>query len=159
MKKNLKYIIIIAIGLIIIIFGHYTNRRTLTYAKERNSYNRIKVKEEKFYIDSIAELAKFYSIFGTDLKINPKYVVGNTVFVQLKTYGVLRDSVKIKEVSLDNNRVEIVEDRDETEVGLTVQSPWYLVAIVPDNKLEGVNLDDWVKPSEAISNLENEAID
>ncbi len=106
----------------------------------------------KYFIDSEDELNNFYSIFSDELDLNKDYLNDNSVFIQVEKVSSGSIKVHLSSVTFDDNTVNFVVDKDYPQVGTADIGFWYLVAIIPNNKLNNLNLSDWSKPSEIIDN-------
>ncbi len=115
--------------------------------KTSDYYDFIYNNSNSFYIDSEEELEKFYSLLSKDLNIDKKYLEDSTIFVQVKQVGSGSISIKLKDVSFDNNTINFSISENIPEVGTADMACWYLVAIVPNDMLQGINYDGWIKPS------------
>ena len=101
----------------------------------------------KFYIDSEEELEEFYSLFSDTLNIDKTYLKDNTIFIQVKQVGSGSIKMKLEDVTFDNNTVNFSITEDIPEMGTDDMACWYLVAIIPNHKLQGIKFDEWIKPS------------
>lgn len=120
--------------------------------RTRNAY-RVNKEKNKFYIDSEEELNKFHSLFSNEINVDKEYLYNNVVFVQVEETNSGAIKLKLNNVSI-NNDVEFVYERDVPE-GMTTDDMayWYLVAIIPKDKLNNVDYASvWIKPSSVTKN-------
>ncbi len=105
-------------------------------------------KEYKYIINSEKELEKFYEIYSGKLNIDKNYLNDNTIFIEVS--GVNSGSItkKLKEITFENNTVNFIIDTEYPEVGTDDMGFWYMVGIIPNNKLTNINTDNWIKPSD-----------
>ena len=102
-----------------------------------------------FYIDSEKELNAFHSLFSDKLEINKDDLKNNTVFVKVMEVTSGSDEMKLDDVTFTDNIVNFSISVDGPEIGTADMACWYLVAIIPNQKLKGIKYDGWVKPSKA----------
>lgn len=102
-----------------------------------------------FYIDSEKELDTFYSIFSDRIQINKDDLENNTIFVQVieTTSGSI--DMKLDDVTFTNKTVNFSISEESSEIVTEDMACWYLVAIIPNEKLKGIRYKGWVKPSKA----------
>ena len=151
MKKQLIYftfIIIIAFLITGCLFKNDNNKDIIMYELQTHEYfNYLHNIQNKYYIDSEKELDIFYSLFSDAIKIDKNYFKENTVFVHVIEVGSGSDRIKLKDVNFKNNTVNFSTKVDITEVGTADMACWYLVAIIPNSKLDGISYEGWSKPS------------
>lgn len=82
-------------------------------------------KQNKFFIDSEEELNKFYSLFSEQLNIDKNYLKNNTIFIQVRQVGSGSISMKLNDVTIENNIVNfsVIENNpqirtDDMHVGI-----------------------------------------
>lgn len=121
--------------------------------KNTESFN-YKTNVNKYVINSLEELNDFYSIYKEDLNINKDYLKDNSIFIQVEGAVSSNNKVKLNSISFENNKINFnIEKSSGNGIGLTVMSNWYLIAVIPNYKLENINLDDWSKPSQILNNI------
>ena len=101
----------------------------------------------KYYIDSQKELEKFYSLYAGFKKMNidKDTFNDNKVFIQVIQESSGDINLDLVDVTFDNNIINFIIESEG--LGMTEDiACWYLVAIIPNEKLKGVQLDDWSKP-------------
>ena len=156
-KKKILLIIIILIALIasisLVFFKINRSNQNIKddpsierYAIQTGSgYNEI-VPVIKYRINSNDELDAFCKMYG-GFKLKNNYdLTKNTIFIETDVCG--SGSVKCE--------LEKVSIKEKVEFGIKIDNPknggtmdiayWYFVAIIPNEKLQGVNIDDWVTP-------------
>ena len=105
-----------------------------------------------YVIDSVSELESFYNIYSDKLDLDVSYLDGNHVFVQVSQVGSGSIQKELVDVNFNNNRVNFVVSQTSPEIGTDDMAFWYLVAVIPDSKLNNLNLDDWAIPSVVLNN-------
>ncbi len=117
-------------------------------------------KENKYYIDSEEELNNFYKIYSDaldysdELDIDKVFLKDNSIFIQVEEANSGSIKFKLSSVEIDKNTVKFVIDKDTPEIGTCDMVFWYLVAIIPNNQLNDLKLNDWHKPSEVLSSID-----
>lgn len=109
----------------------------------------------KYFIDSESELNTFYDIYSDELNINKKYLSNNSIFIQVSQVSSGSITMKLSSVTFDNNTVNFIVDTNSPEIGTDDMAFWYLVAIIPKEQLNNLNLSNWNKPSEILLSPEN----
>ena len=102
----------------------------------------------KYFIDSVAELNKFYSIYSDVLDIDKNYLENNSIFIQVELASSGSITMELSSVTFENNTVNFVVNEDYPEIGTNDMAFWYLVAIIPNDKLSALKFDEWKRPSE-----------
>ena len=155
MSKKTKYILILILIIIVDIAAFYiliykkNNLNEITkYEIKTNEYFSEDLDTGKYVISSAEELDKFYKLYSSILNINEEYLGNNSIFVQTEKVGSSSTQLKLSAVTFENNNVNFVVERKNSEIGTTDMAFWYLVAIIPNEKLTNLNLDGWKKPSE-----------
>lgn len=108
----------------------------------------------KYFINSETELNKFYSIYSDQLSINKDYLKNNSIFIQVEQVGSGSIQMALSSVTFDNNTVNFIIDKNYPEIGTADMALWYFVAIIPNNKLNNLNLNNWSIPSEILTTIE-----
>ena len=155
MYKKIIFIFIVALVLIRGIYGLYNiindkkeiNDNKITFYELQTNEYFPDINNGKYYINSLDELKKFYSLYSDILNINVNYLKDNSLFINTIEVGSGSISIKLKDVNLDNNKVNFVINRNTPEVGTDDMAFWYLVAIIPNDMLENIDISDWFKPS------------
>lgn len=130
------------------------NNEIIEYELQTHEYFSDAPNVDKYFIDSENELNKFYSIYSDKLDINKDYLKNNSIFIQVKQVSSGSIQMKLSSVSLDNNTVNFIIDRNSSQIGTDDMAFWYFVAIIPNNKLNNLNLNNWSKPSEILRTIE-----
>lgn len=113
------------------------------------------VRNTKYKITNQEELEMFYTLYK-GFKLSKDYnLSNNTIFIQTQAYGSGSVSVDFKGVSI-NKEVEFKLSTKMPEIGTMDMAYWYLVAIVPNTKLNGVNVNEWKSPVDVNNSLRNE---
>mgnify|MGYP000006630967 CR=1 FL=1 len=113
------------------------------------------VKNTKYRITHKDELKMFYTLYN-GFKLSKDYDLSkNTIFIQTQAYGSGSISVDFKGVSI-NKEVKFNVSTNSPEIGTMDMAYWYLVAIVPNAKLNGVNVNEWKSPVDVNNSLRNE---
>ena len=105
------------------------------------------IEHQQFYIDSEKELEAFYSLFSDELKVNTEYLKGNGVFIKVESASSGSIKHTLEDVNFNNNTVNFVISTETPEIGTDDMAFWYFVAVIPKEKLDNLNLSNWVKPS------------
>ena len=115
------------------------------------------LEQTKYVIDSKDELEVFESKFEGKLKLDKTNFSKNKVFIQIEEASSSGIKKEIADAIVDDNIVFVI--KSESEGSMTDDMAlWYYVAIIPNSKLDGVNYDDYYKPSEVI-NIDNKEYD
>ena len=88
------------------------------------------------------------------LDIDKNYLENNSIFIQVEEVESGSVQMKLSSVSFDSNTINFSIDRNSPEIGTDDMAFWYFVAIIPNNKLNNLNLNNWSKPSEILKTLE-----
>lgn len=155
MYKKIIFVVIVILVLIRGIYGIYniitdkkeSNDNKITFYELKTSEYFPDINNGKYYINSLEELNNFYSLYSDILNINVNYLNDNSLFINTIEVSSGSISIKLRDVNLDNNKVNFVINREVPEVGTDDMAFWYLVAIIPNDMLNGVNISDWNKPS------------
>lgn len=155
-KKNFYIIISFLLVLIIGVVGYYIISQSIRieekdqiikYELQTHEYFESKPKISKYFIDSVDELAKFYEIYSDQVDINKDYLKDHSVFIKVQEVNSGSIDMKLSSVNFQNNKVNFIIEQTVSGVGTNDMAFWYFVAIIPNKRLEGKNLSDWVKPS------------
>lgn len=156
--KKIIYIIAILIVLVCVIITYIVlNKKDVKYNLNDNiikyelqtSENFIDIPNtNKYFIDSVAELNKFYSIYSDVLDIDKNYLENNSIFIQVELASSGSITMELSSVTFENNTVNFVVNEDYPEIGTNDMAFWYLVAIIPNDKLSALKFDEWKRPSE-----------
>lgn len=125
-----------------------TNDNIIKYELQTNEYFSNKPDVNNYYIDSESELNEFYNIYSDRLNINKDYLKNNSIFIEVSQVGSGSIQEKLSSVTFDNNTVNFIVDTYSPEIGTMNMAFWYLVAIIPNEQLNNLNLSNWSKPSE-----------
>jgi len=131
--------------------GKKDTKDIIKYELQTHEYFEDLPKENKYYINSEEELNSFYKIYSDALDIDKDYLKDNSIFIQVEEASSGSIKFKLSSVEIDKNTVKFVIDKDTPEVGTADMAFWYLVAIIPNNQLKDLKLNDWNKPSEVNS--------
>ena len=121
------------------------------YAIQTHNYFNLRSYADKYYIENEEDLERFAAVFTDELNEYRDKLDGNTMFVQLiqKNSGSIQ--VELKDVNFDNNKVNfVVKTIDPKGAGTDDMALWYLVAIIPNTELEGLDLTDWANTTALI---------
>ena len=124
----------------------YDINEIIKYEIQTHEYNRNKI--GKYYINSKDELDSFYKLFSKDVKIDENYLYSNIIFVQIETVGSSGIKCKLNDVKIENRNISFVYDETVPEGAMTDDmASWYMIAIIPKNKLNNIDISEWKKPS------------
>lgn len=152
--KSLKILYIILPILIIIIalaagyLTQYIQNKDITKYEIKTSQDlKYNTNIKSFQINSEKELNIFMN--ATEIKLNiPKTNFQDyTIFIQRSIEGSGSNKLKIFSVSFKNNTLNFNIKRKIPKIGTADMAYWYLIAIIPNKKLENLNLENWQKPS------------
>lgn len=156
MKKYIVLIILVILGLTIIPgCGSKQNNSSeiITYELQTHEYyEHLNNIPTKYYIDSQKELNEFYSLYENfeEMDINKYVFSNNKIFIQVIQESSGDINLDLIDVTFDNRVINFVIQRNG--LGITEDMAcWYLVAIIPNEKLNGIEFGDWLKPSGAQS--------
>ena len=106
---------------------------------------------DKFIIENEGDFDKFTSVFSDDIEEYRDKLNGNTIFVMLVEKGSGSIQLELKDVNFDGNTVNfVVNTINPSGAGTDDMALWYLVAVVPNEKLEGLDLSDWTNASSLV---------
>ena len=91
-------------------------------------------------------------MYSNKISIEEDKLSSNTFFIKTIQVGSGSISISLSDVNLDNNKINFIVDKNVPEVGTDDMALWYLVAIIPNNMLEGIDISDWCKPSMIFNN-------
>lgn len=114
---------------------------------QTHEYFADKPDNNKYYINSLDELNRFGEIYSDVLKEYKDKLGENSLFVYVSEENSGSNELKLKEVSFDNKKVNFIISEDRPEVGTADMAFWYLIAVIPNEKLKSLDLSDWKKPS------------
>ena len=148
-----KNIFLIGLILVLLITGctFKKNKNIIMYELKTSHY--FNLNQNKFFINSEEELNKFYSLFSnrldisSQLNINKEYLKNNTIFIQVSEVNSGSISMKLKNVTFENSKVNFSVTKNIPEKGTQDMACWFLVAIIPNQKLQNIKFDGWIKPS------------
>lgn len=122
---------------------------------EQQTHEYFETNNLKYYIDSEKELETFYKLYSNQLNVNKEYLKDNTILIELKPVGNSSTSVKLTDVQVNNNEIDFITEIKTSEVGTEDMALWYLVAIIPNDKVNNNNLKNWEKPSTILEQQES----
>ena len=125
-----------------------TNDNIIKYELQTPEYFDNKPDINNYFIDSESELNEFYNIYSDRLNIDKDYLKNNSIFIQVSQVESGSIQKKLSSVTFDNNTVNFIVDTDFPEIGTADMAFWYLVAIIPNEQLNNLNLSNWSKPSD-----------
>ena len=125
-----------------------TNDNIIKYELQTHEYFSNKPNVDNYFIDSESELNEFYNIYSDKLNIDKDYLKNNSIFIQVSQVSSGSIQKKLSSVTFDNNTVNFIVDIDSPEIGTMDMAFWYLVAIIPNEQLNNLNLSNWSKPAE-----------
>ena len=154
MKKYVGLIILVVLGLTIITgCGSMQNNslEIIMYELQTHEYyEHLNNVPTKYYIDSQKELNNFYTLYEDfeKMNINKDTFSNNKIFIQVIQENSGDINIDLIDVIFDNKAINFVVQREG--LGVTDDMAcWYLVAIIPNEKLDGIKFNEWIKPSGA----------
>lgn len=132
-----------------------TNDDIIKYELQTHEYFSDVPDVYNYFIDSESELNVFYNIYSDNLNINKNYLKNNSIFIQVSQASSGSTMMKLSSVTFDNNTVNFIVDKSSPQIGTDDMAFWYLVAIIPKEQLNNLNLSDWNKPSEILLSPED----
>lgn len=132
-----------------------TNDDIIKYELQTHEYFSDVPDVYNYFIDSESELNVFYNIYSDNLNINKNYLKNNSIFIQVSQASSGSTMMKLSSVTFDNNTVNFIVDKSSPKIGTDDMAFWYLVAIIPKEQLNNLNLSDWNKPSEILLSPED----
>ena len=118
----------------------------VSYELQTHEYFENKPEENKYMINTVEELNKFYYLYSDVLNIKEKELKDYTMFVEVREESSGSVENKLKSVSI-GKKVTFVIDTKSPEVGTDDMAFWYFVAMIPNERLVDVDLSDWSIPS------------
>ncbi len=108
------------------------------------------IKYDKLYINNVSELNTFSGYFTNDLNQYENELSDKSLFVQVvqKEPGGAR--IIYDGVSLDNNKLSFLYQVYEPDTGTNNMEYYYLIALIPNEDLNGIDISEWRLPSEAL---------
>ena len=131
------------------------NEDIIKYALQTHEYFEHEPIIASYIIDSESELLKFYDIYSDKIDIDTEVLKENTIFVQVEGVNSGSIEMKLTSVTFDNNRVNFIIDENCPNGVTDDMATWYLVAVIPNEKLENLDLSGWSKPSEVVEENED----
>lgn len=107
----------------------------------------------KFKITSKQEFDTFQSLYGGFELSNQYDLSRNTIFIQTESCGSGSINIKFKKVKITKDDVEFIYSSNNPQTGTMDMAYWYFVAIIPNTKLEGINIENWKSPIDIYNNL------
>ena len=93
-------------------------------------------------------------MYSNKISIDEDKLSSNTFFIKTIQVGSGSISISLSVVNLDNNKINFIVDKNVPEVGTDDMALWYLVAIIPNNMLNDIDISDWNKPSSLVNKNE-----
>lgn len=157
MYKKIIFIIIAILVIIRFIYGISSIKKKNIESNDKLTFYTLQTHQysnnnpnNKYYINSIDELNQFYSVYTNKLNINIDYLKDNSIFIETMQVSSGSITIKLLDVNFENSKVNFVIDKNIPEIGTDDMAFWYLVAIIPNDKLQGLNLKEWKRPSAVI---------
>lgn len=114
----------------------------------------VRFEERKFYISSIDQLKKFNLIYPNKLNLKEDDLKNNKIFVQVEETSSIDTKIKLSSIYILNSNVNFVVNMDDQMENQDDNSiNWYLVAIIPNEIVENLELGEWSLPSD-VNNIE-----
>lgn len=161
MYKRIIFIFIVILVLVRGIYGLFvinSNKKKInneiTFYELKTSEYFSGVNNGNYYINSKEELKRFYSLYSNKISIDEDKLSSNTFFIKTIQVGSGSISISLSDVNLDNNKINFIVDKNVPEVGTDDMALWYLVAIIPNNMLNDIDISDWNKPSSLVNKNE-----
>lgn len=160
MNKKVVFIIVLFLVILLIGFTVYIMSRSIDmkeankiikYELKTSEYFSHKSDVSKYFIDSVDELKKFYEIYSDQVDVNEDYLNDKTVFIQVQEVASGSIEMKLKSVNFKDNKVNFVISEDSSSIGTGDMAFWYFVAVIPNEKIKGLDLSDWSRPSKVLS--------
>lgn len=122
--------------------------------KTSSGFNNI-VENTKYRITNEVELDMFH-ILHNGFNLSKKYDLSkNTIFIQTQIHSAGNIIVDFNGVSI-NKEVKFNINTKRPKAVEPLMAYWYLVAVVPNTKLNDVNINEWKSPIDVNNNLKNE---
>ena len=113
------------------------------------------IKSNQYKITTKEELEKFFELYE-GFELSKEYdLSNNTIFIQTQVEGSGSIEVKFDGVNI-NKKVEFDINIVTPQIGTADMAYWYLVAVIPNSELNGVDVSDWKSPIEINDSLKNE---
>ena len=147
MKK--KCLIILVIALLVLNTG-CNNKKVRDIEKtaiQTHEFYEDRGYDNKYIIENEGDLEKFTTIFSDKLDSYRDKLNDNTIFVQLVKKGSGSIKLEVKNVDFANDKVNFVINETNPGVGTADMALWYLVAVIPNSQLDGLDLSDWTNAS------------
>lgn len=106
------------------------------------------VKNKKYKITNKEELDVFkkrYSFLGLD----KYYKKNSTIFIETRPESSVSIDLELRKVVNYDGKLEFVVYKRSEEVILPTMNYWFLIAVVSNDELKNIDLDDWKSPIEA----------
>ncbi len=128
--------------------------RLSTYGFQTHEY--YENEDNQYYINSVTELSIFRNMYSDSLydylkendELDDTFFKYHSLFILVKGVSSGSTTLAINDVYFENNKLQFETDWDTPEVGTMDMATWYLTAIITNDKLKGIDLSDWTKPSE-----------
>ena len=164
MRAGQKITIVIAVVLALVIGGgafwlyrHYASSEAdggpgtsvdgiIKYELQTPEYFDDRPQDAQFRIRSEDDLAEFYNLYSDKLNVNAEYLKNNDIFIKVQSASSGSIKYSLSDVIVKNNKLVFVIDSQNPTMGTADMAFWYFVAVIPKDKLNFLNLDDWEKP-------------
>lgn len=114
------------------------------------------IQNTKYKITNKTELEMFYTLYNGFTLSKDYDLFKNTMFIQTQTLGSGSIKVDFKDVTIDKEIIFNIST-SSPEIAVTDDMAyWYLVAIIPNTKLNGVNIEEWKSPIDVNNSVKNE---
>ena len=123
------------------------------YELQTSEYFRYTPDSYKYKITNEKELEDFYSLFSNRINIDVNKLKGHTIFIETRVAGSGSIKHKLEKVTYDNNTVNFVIKTNSPQIGTCDMAFWYFVAIIPNDNIKNLKLDDWSTPSEVLKEI------
>ena len=151
MKK--KILVVLLMGLLLVPITGCGEKKVeiVKEAIQTSEYYGTKHRYEKYKITTKDELRYFKSLYSDVLaKYAEKLDGKNTIFVWTKVENSGSIKVEFRDVNFNDKKVNFVIKEKRNGRGTTDMALWYLVAVIPNSELKGLNLSDWINPESLI---------
>ena len=165
MKKKLIYIIIIIVTVLITLLAIYfgvnkSNKKITTYTLNTHEYFS-NYGTNQYMINSLNEYYTFEKIYSKSVEnyLKEKVNIDNNTFKDytmfIKVNVVSSGSIKIdfKDVSFKDNAIVFETDMNIPKFGTSDMATWYLIALIPNDKLKGIDTKGWSLPTQIYANI------
>lgn len=126
--------------------------QTSYYSEDTKEYNKFIIKDEE-------DLKAFRLIHPLSPEIKDEFLKDRTIFILVITETSGSIKYTFLNASIKNNKIHFNIIKETPEVGTMDMATWYFISSIPNEILEGLDLNEWLDPKEVQNKLNINAND